>query len=91
MGDSVLSLGEAFALYDRVLEDPRVELNAEPRSVDRLMRTASRPFARQAATKAIGDLYLIAFAVAMDATMVTFDRAIARALKVLQAPVLLLT
>jgi len=54
------------------------------------MRAASRPFARQAATKVIGDIYLIGFAVALGATMVTFDRAMARAPRVQRSPVLLL-
>ena len=77
-------------MYDRLLEDSRIELNTEPQGVDRLMHAASRPFARQAATKAIGDVYLIAFAAALGATMVTFDKAMARALRVQQSPVVLL-
>jgi toxin-antitoxin system PIN domain toxin len=91
MGDSMVSLEDAFALYDRLLEDSRIEMNPEPQSVDRLMRKALRPFARQSATKIIGDVYLIAFAVATEATMVTFDKAMARALRVQQSPVLLLS
>ena len=91
MGDSVVTLAQAFALYDRLLEDPRIELRAEPQGIDGLMRVVSRPFARQSATKALGDLYLIAFAVAAEATMVTFDKAMARALRLRQSPVLLLT
>lgn len=91
MGGSVVSLADAFVLYDRLLEDPRIELNAEPQGIDQLMCSASRPFARQAATKAIGDLYLIAFAIAARATAVTFDKAMARALRVQQTPVVLLS
>lgn len=91
MADSAVSLEEAFALYDRLLEDPRIELRAEPQGLEGLMRSASRPFARQSATKAIGDLYLIAFAVAAEATTVTFDKAMARALRLRQSPVLLLS
>ena len=91
MGDSVVSLQDAFALYDRLLEDPRIELKAEPRGLDELMRAAARPFARQPATKAVGDLYLIAVAVAAQAMMVTFDRTMARVLRAQQHPVLLLS
>lgn len=91
MGDSIVSLEDAFALYDRLLEDSRIQISPEPQSVDRLMRAASRPFARQSATKIIGDLYLIAFAVAAEATMVTFDKAMARVLRLQQSPVLLLS
>ncbi|HEY7337791.1 MAG TPA: TA system VapC family ribonuclease toxin [Bryobacteraceae bacterium] len=91
MGDSVLGIEDAFAMYDRLLEDSRIEVSAEPQGIDRLMRGASRPLARQAATKAIGDLYLIAFAVALPATMVTFDKAMARTLRLRQSPVSLLS
>jgi hypothetical protein len=91
MGASVVSLHDAFALYDRLLEDPRIALNAEPHGLDELMRAAARPFLRQLATKAVGDLYLIAFAVAAQATMVTFDRGMARVLRAQERPVLLLS
>lgn len=90
MGDSVIGVQDAFALYDGLLEDPRIELLPEPPGLDRLMRTISRPFAR-AATKVIGDLYLMAFAAASEATMVTFDKAMARALRRRQGSVLLLS
>ena len=91
MGDSVISVEDAFALYDDLLADPRIGLRAEPDDVERLMRTVSKPFARQAATKLIGDLYLMAFAMAAEATMVTFDKAMARALRLRRSPVLLLS
>ncbi len=91
MGASVLNLQDAFALYDRLLEDSRIQLSSEPRGLDGLMRDASRPFARQPATKAIGDLYLISFAMAVEATLVTFDKAMARATRMQHFPVLLLS
>lgn len=91
MGDSVVSLGGAFALYDSLMEDARIQLAPEPQDVDRLMRAVSRPVARRPATKAIGDLYLIAFALAAHATLVTFDKAMARAIRAQQAPVVLLS
>lgn len=90
MGDSVLDLGSAFALYDELLADLRIEFDAEPPGLDTLMRAAAGPFARQPATKAIGDLYLIAFAAASEAAMVTFDNAMARALRNRRYPVVLL-
>ena len=91
MGDSVVSLGGAFALYDDLIRDPRIQLAPEPPDLDRLMRAVSRPIVRQSATKAIGDLYLIGFAMAANATLVTFDKAMARALQAQQAPVVLLS
>jgi uncharacterized protein len=90
MGESVIAIADAFALYDELLEDSRIELAAEPAGVERLMRSAARPLARQPATKALGDLYLIAFAAAAQATMVTFDKAMARTLRRRDVPVLLL-
>jgi uncharacterized protein len=91
MGDSVISLAGAFALYDSLIEDPRIELAPEPQGLDRVVRSYSRPISRRSATKAIGDLYLIAFAVAASSTMVTFDKAMARVLQAQQAPVILLS
>jgi toxin-antitoxin system PIN domain toxin len=91
MGDSVVSLEHAFGLYDRLLQDSRIRLYAEPHSLDQVMRASARPFSRQSATKVIGDLYLTAFAVAAQATIVTFDKAMARALRARKDPVLLLS
>jgi toxin-antitoxin system PIN domain toxin len=91
MADSVVSIADAFALYDELLEDPRIEWRPEPQGLERLMRTVSGSFARQAATKVIWDLYLMAFAAAAEATMVTFDKAMARTLRLRESPVLLLS
>ena len=38
MGASVVNLQDAFALYDRFLEDPRIQLNTERDGLDRLAR-----------------------------------------------------
>ena len=43
MGDSIVSLQDAFALYDRLLEHSRIEMNLEPQSVDRLMGYSFAP------------------------------------------------
>jgi uncharacterized protein len=91
MADSVVNLATAFALYDEMLQDSRIEWRAEPEGLESLMRALAQPHARLAATKAIGDLYLMAFAVAADATMVTFDQAMARALRRREFPVVLLS
>ncbi|MCC6589425.1 MAG: hypothetical protein IT168_22185 [Bryobacterales bacterium] len=90
MGDSALSLQQAFSLYDSIMTDSRIELLPEPEGLDQLMRNISRPLARHSATKAIGDLYLISFAMSIPATLVTFDKAMARAVQTHQAPVVLL-
>ena len=79
MGDSASDVRGALELYDRWLEDPRVELLPEPRGAEEAFRGALNPFGRQFATKAIADCYLTAFASAAGAQLVTFDRALASA------------
>ncbi len=91
MGGTTLSLEEAYALYDAMVTDSRIELLPEPQGLDQVMRAISRPPARPSATKAIGDLYLISFAMSIPATLVTFDKAMARAAQALQTPVVLLS
>jgi hypothetical protein len=86
MGDSVLTIEDAFAPYDRLLEDSRIELNHEPQGVDRLIRAASRPFTRPGRHEGDRRCYLVALA----ATMMTFDKAMPRAHRVQQSPVWLL-
>jgi toxin-antitoxin system PIN domain toxin len=76
MGDEALTLRRAWAVYDRWLQDPRVEFYPEPRNVDAGFRQATEPFAAKTASKWIGDCWLLAFAVAAQARLVTFDRAL---------------
>jgi toxin-antitoxin system PIN domain toxin len=74
MGDATLTLGEAWAVYDRWLQDPRVEFYPESRNVDAGFRRATQPFAGQAAANWVGDCWLLALAEAAKARLVTFDR-----------------
>ena len=90
MGDSTTTLGGALQLYDRWTEDPRVELAPEPRGTEALIRQSMAPLARQPATKAIADCYLVAFAEAAGANVVTFDRGLAAAAQFRQVAVTLL-
>lgn len=76
MGDETLTLGEAWAVYDRWLQDPRVEFYPEPRHVDAGFRRATEPFADKAAAKWVGDCWLLAYAEAAQARLVTFDQAL---------------
>lgn len=78
MGGSVLTVEAAFAVLDRWNEDPRVEFSPEPHGVDPALRRAAGAFAKKHATKAVMDAYLAAFAEAGAATLVTFDKALAR-------------
>jgi len=76
MGDAVLTMGKAWNVYDGWLEDPRVELYPEPRDIEITFRRVTAPFAAQRASKAVGDCWLLAFAMEINATLVTFDRAL---------------
>jgi toxin-antitoxin system PIN domain toxin len=76
MGDATLTLSKAWAVYDQWLEDPRVEFHPEPRNIDHAFRLATEPFASKPASKWIGDCWLLAFAEATRARLVTFDRAL---------------
>ena len=72
MADEVLSQSEAWMVYDRWLEDPRVAFVEEPQALERRFRALTR--SRRAAPKAWADAYLAAFADAAQFTLVTFDR-----------------
>jgi hypothetical protein len=76
MGDETLTLHQAWAVYDRWLEDPRVEFYPEPRNLESAFRLATKPFATKQASKWVGDCWLLAFAEAANARLVTFDQAL---------------
>jgi toxin-antitoxin system PIN domain toxin len=76
MGEQTLKLRKAWAVYDRWLNDPRVEFYPEPRGLDAGFREATAPFAGKAASKWVGDCYLLAYAKQSHAALVTFDRAL---------------
>ena len=77
MGDSTASLSAALDLYDRWRQDPRVELVPEPRGAEDRFRQALELHMTEPATKAIADCYLVGFADAAGARLVTFDKALA--------------
>lgn len=76
MGAQTLTLREAWGVYDRWLEDPRVDFYPEPRYIETAFRRATKPFAARPASKSIGDCWLLAYAQEIQATLVTFDRAL---------------
>jgi len=76
MGDQTLTLRQAWAVYDQWLQDPRVEFYPEPRNLEAAFRQATQPFAAKQASKWVGDCWLLAFAEAARAQLVTFDRAL---------------
>jgi toxin-antitoxin system PIN domain toxin len=90
MGASTTTLERALQLYDRWRQDPRVDLAPELRGTEALFRQALAPFSLQPATKAIADCYLVGFAEAAGAHLVTFDRGLAATAQFRQVPVALL-
>ncbi len=79
MGEDVLTVGAAWKIYDRWLEDPRIGIRQESLDLNLAFRTATLPFSRQSSPKAIGDCYLLAVSQVSHATLVTFDRGLATA------------
>jgi toxin-antitoxin system PIN domain toxin len=77
MGGSTATVNGALDLYDQWKQDPRVELVMEPRGTEALFRQAVGRFGRLSTTKAIADCYLVGFAEAAGAHLVTFDRGLA--------------
>jgi toxin-antitoxin system PIN domain toxin len=73
MGDDVMKQPEAWAVYDRWLEDDRVAFLEEPPGLDRRFRALTR--LKSASPKVWADAYLAAFAGQSQLTLVTFDRA----------------
>ena len=71
--DEVMTQEEAWAAYDRWLEDERVGLLDEPAGLESPFRAMTR--SRHAAPKDWADSYLAAFALASQLTLVTFDQA----------------
>lgn len=76
MGSQTLTLREAWILYDRWLEDPRVEFYPELRGIDAVFRQITQPYTTRHVSKSIGDCYLLAFAIHSQTTLVTFDKAL---------------
>jgi uncharacterized protein len=79
MGKDVCTIGEAWKVYDRWLEDSRIGIHHEPFGLDSAFRSATRPVSRQSSPKALGDCYLLAISQVANATLVTFDRGLASA------------
>jgi predicted nucleic acid-binding protein len=79
MGKDVQTIGEAWKVYDRWLQDSRVGIWRETSELDIAFRAATRPVSRVASSKALGDRYLLAVSQVAKATLVTFDRGLASA------------
>ncbi|MGC2639022.1 MAG: TA system VapC family ribonuclease toxin [Acidobacteriaceae bacterium] len=76
MSDRVLTVREAWKVYDSWLNDPRVKFYPEPRNADAEFRAAVEPFSGKPASKWVGDCWLVAFAAGAGAELITFDKAL---------------
>ena len=76
MGRQVITLNKAWHVYERWLEDPAIEFHPEPRTIDSEFRRTTQPFGSKHASKWVGDCWLLAFAQATKAVLVTYDRAL---------------
>jgi toxin-antitoxin system PIN domain toxin len=74
MASETLTLRKAWQVYDCWLQDPRVSFYPEPRGIEAAFRQATEPHAARAASKWVGDCWLLAFAREIQSTLVTFDR-----------------
>ncbi|HME06922.1 MAG TPA: PIN domain-containing protein [Bryobacteraceae bacterium] len=79
MGKDVRTIGEAWKVYDRWLEDSRVRIQQESFGLDAAFRASTRPVSRLSSPKALGDCYLLAVSQVTNTTLVTFDRGLASA------------
>ena len=90
MGDEVQTIGQAWKVYDRWLEDSRIGIRHESFEFDRAFRDVTRSVSRLASPKALGDCWLQAFSQAAGATLVTFDKGLATACRKAGQPFALL-
>lgn len=72
--DKVLSQTEAWSVYDRWMQDDRVEYVEEPAGLEPRFRAFAQK--ERPAPKDWGDSYLYAFAETGDLRLVTFDQAL---------------
>lgn len=73
MGPEVMTQREAWRIYDRWLDDPRVVFLDEPIGLEQAFRSHSRR--ARPAPKEWADSYLLAFAAVSGLRLVTFDQA----------------
>jgi toxin-antitoxin system PIN domain toxin len=74
-GDEALSLSDAWACYDTLMSDTRMEFEAEPLGLDHMWRRLTT--AKTYSPKVWTDAYLAAFAITGSLTLVTLDKAVA--------------
>jgi uncharacterized protein len=71
-GVETVTLPDAWRMFDRIFEDPRVRYGAEPVGIEQQWRALTQT--PRFSPKVWNDAYLAAFAIAGDHEIVTFDR-----------------
>lgn len=89
-GGDVRTIGEAWTVCDRWLEDSRIGIRDDSFGLDAGFRAPTHPVASHDSPKALGDCYLLAVCQIADTTLVTFDRGLASACRNIRRPVTLL-
>src|SRR5215469_8968124 len=74
MGSDTTTMVEAWALWDKVWADSRIEFLPEPEGIEREFRSRSRLTSRS--PKVWADAYLLAFTSVAGLKLVTLDRAL---------------
>lgn len=78
VGAQAMTPVEAFSAFDTWVDDPRCGFAPEPPGLDRLLRAIATAHRKKGATKTVMDSYLVAFCLAIGATLVTLDSGLAR-------------
>lgn len=76
MTNRAMSLKKAWVVYENWLADPAVAFHPEPQMIEERFRLISESLGDQPAAKAVGDCYLLAYALETRSTLVTFDKAL---------------
>ena len=76
MNGKPLSLRRAWSVHDALYQDDRVRFLNEPGGIEDLFRAETA--SPLASPKVLADAYLLSFAACTGASLVTFDRALAR-------------
>ncbi len=74
MDGKPLSMAEAWRVYDRFYDDDRVIFVSEPPEVEKRFR--EKAAGRSVSPKVWADAWLLAFALAAEGVLVTFDKAL---------------
>lgn len=76
MGDELLTVTEAWSVFDRWMADPLINFHPEPLNLEAAFREATLSTKAKNSSNWIGDCYLLAHAKESGATLVTFDKAL---------------